>query len=221
MQVLPAVVTISAAFGTGGERVGREVAAALGLPFLDRAIPAAVAREVMVPFADVEYQESHLARGLTHWLDLFAPLGSAWLGVPDPMEPFSTEREYLRHTESVMRRAAEHGVVILGRGASVVLRAHPAALHVRLDGPPERRLARAMVEGGLGEREARRSQRETDLVRLHYVRHFCKVDIRDPLLYHLYLDATAMPPAAVVELIVTAARARRDTLGGESDRLLS
>jgi cytidylate kinase len=204
----PAVVTISAAHGTRGESVGRRVADSLGLPFLDRAIPAAVARELMAPLADVEYAERHLARGLSHWLDLFAPLGSAWLGVPEPLEPFHSELEYLNHTESVMRRAAQHGVVILGRGASVVLRDDPRALHVRLDGPPERRLALVMAESGMGESEARRSQRETDLVRRHYLRHFYRVDVASPHLYHLYLDATAIPESALADLVVTAARAR-------------
>lgn len=203
-----AVVTISAAYGTGGEAVGRGVADRLGLPFLDRAIPAAVAKELMAPLADVEYAERHLVRGLGHWLDLFAPLGSAWLGVPDPLEPFTSEWEYLNHTESVMRRAARHGVVILGRGAQVVLREARGALHVRLDGPAERRLALVMAERGLGEREARRAQRDTDLVRRHYLRHFYKVDVGSPRLYHLYLDATAIPGPTLVELITAAALAR-------------
>ncbi len=211
MSAPPAVVTISAAHGTGGEAVGRAVADGLGLPFLDRAIPAAVARELMAPLADVEYAERHLARGLSHWLDLFAPLGSAWLGVPDPLEPFASEWEYLNHTESVMRRAAQHGVVILGRGGSVVLRDDPRALHVRLDGPAERRLALAMAESGFGEREVKRSQRETDLVRRHYLRHFYKVDVASPRLYHLYLDATAIPRSTTVQLIVAAALARAGT----------
>ena len=82
MSAPPAVVTISAAYGTGGEAVGRAVAGGLGLPFLDRAIPAAVAKELMAPLTDVEYAERHLSRGLGHWLDRLVPLGSEWLGSP-------------------------------------------------------------------------------------------------------------------------------------------
>lgn len=107
-----------------------------------------------------------------------------------------------------MRRAAQQGVVILGRGGSVVLRDLPRALHVRLDGPAELRLALVMAGTGLGEREARRAQRETDLARQHYLRHFYNVDVASPHLYHLYLDATALPRPTLVELIVAAARAR-------------
>jgi hypothetical protein len=37
------VVTLSASFGAGGSVIGPRVAEELGLPFLDRAIPVAVA----------------------------------------------------------------------------------------------------------------------------------------------------------------------------------
>src|SRR3712207_7987721 len=36
------------------------------------------------------------------------------------------------------------GGVVLGRGGAMVLRERPDVLHVRLDGPPERRLASAV-----------------------------------------------------------------------------
>ena len=205
------VVTISATYGTGSEAIGRSVADALDLPFLDRAIPAAVAAELLAAFDDVAYLESHPAHGLGQWLTLFAPLGSAWLGVPEPQGPWRTEREYLDHTESVMRRAAGRGVVIMGRGASIVLRHHPGALHVRLDGPPERRLSQAMATGGLDPATAARAQRQTDSARRHYVRHFYHLDVAAQTLYHLSLDATALAPSTCVALIVRAARDRAES----------
>jgi hypothetical protein len=208
-QIQP-VITISSAYGTGGEQVGRTVAARLGLAFLDRAIPATVAKEVMASFEDIAYQESHPAHGLGEWIGFFSPLGSAWLGVPDPLEPWHSEREYIAHTESVMRRAAEHGVVILGRGASMVLGDLPGALHVRLDGPPKLRILQAVELGGVDQREAQRAQKETDSARRHYLQHFYKADIRDPALYHLWIDATALPLAACADLISRAAMARHE-----------
>ncbi|HUY55091.1 MAG TPA: cytidylate kinase-like family protein [Candidatus Nanopelagicaceae bacterium] len=204
------VVTISAAYGTGSEAIGRRVADALDLAFLDRAIPAAVAAELLTAFADVASLESHPAHGLGQWLTVFAPLGSAWLGVPEPQGPWQTESEYLDHTESVMRRAAGRGVVIMGRGASIVLRHHPGALHVRLDGPPERRLAQAIATGGLDPTAAAKAQRQTDSARRHYVRHFYHLDVTAPSLYHLYLDATAISPSTCAAVIVRAARDRAE-----------
>ena len=208
MAEIEPVVTISSSYGTLGEQLGRTVADRLGLPFLDRAIPATVAKEVMASFEEIAYQESHPVHGIGQWIGFFSPLGSAWLGVPDPLEPWRSEREYLDHTESVIRRAAEHGVVILGRGASIVLRNHPRALHVRLDAPPEERIRQAMERNGVGDREARRAQKETDSARRHYLQHFYRTDIRDPSLYHLWLDTTAIPLEACADLITRAALAR-------------
>ncbi len=215
----PAVVTISSVYGTRGEYVGREVAARLNLPFLDRAIPATVASEVMSSFAEISYREHHPVHGLSQWMSFFSPLGSAWLGIPEPLEPWRSEREYLDHTEAVMRRAAGRGVVILGRGAAVVLRDHPAALHVRLDGPPAKRLAQALSLGAGDEAQARRAQKETDSARRQYLQHFYRVDVREPSLYHLYLDATAIPTTSCVDLIVAAALARVEACGRQDGEM--
>jgi cytidylate kinase len=121
------------------------------------------------------------------------------------------ERSYLRVNEQIIRERALHGdVVILGRAAAVVLRDDPAALHVRLDGPPERRLEQAMRLKGVDRETAERQLRETDRAREAYVRQFYDVDARDPALYHLVMDSTALALDACVELIALAAEARAD-----------
>ena len=55
------VVTISATYGAGGSEIGPAVAAMLGLPFVDRAIPAGVARR---PSACTRATSSSKANGL-------------------------------------------------------------------------------------------------------------------------------------------------------------
>ena len=61
---------------------------------------------------------------------------------------------------------------------------------------------------GGGDRAAvERALDETDRAREAYVRHFYRADARDPALYHLTIDSTALPLDAVVELIVLAAEA--------------
>jgi shikimate kinase len=42
------IVTLSAPFGAGGSVIGPAVAERLGIPFVDRAIPAAVAHDLAV-----------------------------------------------------------------------------------------------------------------------------------------------------------------------------
>jgi cytidylate kinase len=101
--------------------------------------------------------------------------------------------------------------VILGRAAAIVLRDHPGALHVRLDGPLEARVQRAVGLEGVDEEQARKLAAETDRAREGYVKHFYKCDARDARHYHVVLDSTAFEFDTCAEIIVAAARARAVT----------
>jgi len=100
--------------------------------------------------------------------------------------------------------------VILGRAAAVVLADVPRALHVRLDGPRERRIEQARRLEAVDRETAERHMRETDRAREAYVRQFYDVDATAPSLYHLVLDSTALALDTCVELIAVAVAARDD-----------
>jgi cytidylate kinase len=210
------IVTLSASFGSGGSIIGPQVAEELGLPFLDRAIPVAVAEALAVPMTDVMAHDERRSSGLGR---LFANLARA-AAAPDtvfasaPMAANATlgdqpEQAFRDETERVLRQvAATEGGVILGRAAGMVLRDHPQALHVRLDGPLEARIHRAMSYEGLDEARARKLLVDTDRAREAYVKHFYKCDARDASHYHLVINSTVLDLPTCVEVIVTAARAR-------------
>ena len=202
------VVTISASYGAGGDQVGPAVAAHLGLVFHDRAIPAQVAGRLGVPLAEAEANDETVARGL--WR-IVASLGS----MPDPMGgvvPVTEqldERTFRLQTERVVREIADGpGGVVLGRAAALVLGDRPGTLHVRLDGPEERRLDAVMVRTGRPRDEVRRELRANDAAREGYVRQAYRVDPSSPRSYHLVIDSTALPLQTVVDIVVDAARAR-------------
>ncbi|NEK57499.1 cytidylate kinase-like family protein [Geodermatophilus sabuli] len=202
------VVTISASYGAGGADVGPAVAERLGLAFHDRAIPVEVAGRLGVSLAEAEANDERVARGL--WR-IVASLGA----MPDPvggvvpMAPQPDERAYRQQTERILHEIADGpGGVVLGRAAALVLRDRPDALHVRLDGPPEQRLAAAVARTGHSREEVRRDLAGNDAAREAYVRHFYRCDPAAAGNYHLVVDSTALPLEAVVDLVVTAARAR-------------
>ena len=60
-RVTAPVVTISAPYGTGGPIIGRMVAERFDVPFLDRAIPVAVAQTLAVSIDDAEAHDEHAA----------------------------------------------------------------------------------------------------------------------------------------------------------------
>ena len=202
------VVTFSAAYGAAGAEVAPAVAQRLGLPFHDRAIPAQVAGRLGVSVEEAEANDETVVRGL--WR-LVASLGT----MPDPVGgvlPTSSlpdARAYRQQTERVLAEICDgSGGVVLGRAGAMVLRDRPDVLHVRLDGPPERRLEAAVARSGRSREEVRRDMEANDRTREAYVRHFYRCDPSAARHYHLVIDSTALPVETVVELVVTAARAR-------------
>jgi hypothetical protein len=207
------VVTLSASYGAGGSQVGPRLADRLGVAFLDRVIPTTVAERLAVPLDDALAHDDAVRSVLERLLMRFAPAAQAFSGTATPPE-LVDERSFLKTTEEVIREHAAAGSgVILGRAAAVVLRDTPRALHVRLDGPAERRLAQAITLEGVDRETAARHMRETDRAREAYVQQFYGVDARDATLYHMVIDSTALALDACVELIALATAVRGDRVG--------
>ncbi|HEY2638128.1 MAG TPA: cytidylate kinase-like family protein [Solirubrobacteraceae bacterium] len=208
------VVTVSASFGAGGSRVAPVVAERLGVPFHDRAIPREVARRLAVPEEAAVEQEENPPRGVARWLSAMVSLGGGLPGgaVPPAPELLLDPVAYRRHADATLRGFAEGGGVLLGRAGAVALADWPGALHVRLDGPSAARLAAAKAWGRAEGENVESVMREADRAREGYVRHFYGRDARDPGLYHLVLDSTALGLGGAVQVIVAAAKARAAVL---------
>ncbi len=200
-------VTISASFGSRGELIGHGVADRLGLPFLDRAIPAAVAGRLHL---DEEVPGAFDERAPSFWQRLVASFSGLETGVPVPgrsVDDFAAPEEFRAATEAVLRDVASgDGAVILGRAGMVVLQERDDVLRVRLDGPVEARISQAVADG-LDEATARQLQRDLDGARERYVSYFYRARQQDARLYHLVIDATALPAEVCIEIVERAARA--------------
>lgn len=202
------VVTLSASYGAGGSEIGPAVAAALALPFVDRAIPASVARRLDVPMDEAERQDETVDTGLWRVISSMALVPDLAGVGPLAYHTFSDERAFREKTEEVLHEIAATGGVVLGRAAALVLADVPAALHVRLDGPQDARVAEVVRRTGRPEDEVRQALRSNDAARAAYVRHFYRGDPTQARHYHLVIDTTAIPWDTATDLVVTAARAR-------------
>ncbi len=204
------VVTISASFAAGGVEVGREVAARLDLPFVDRAIPRHVAAALGVRADQADAHDEQVRGAMMRALvnAIGAPVSFGTSGMQT--RPTDDETIYRAATEAVLTQlATERGGVILGRAGAAVLAERDDVLHVRLDAPREARAARAAALMGVGLEEAWRELRQTDHARSAYMHHFYGKDPGDPSLYHMVLDTAALSPPACVEAIVAAVRGGR------------
>jgi len=200
------LITVSASYGAGGSVVAPALADRLGLPFLQRVTTSE--GHVAEPgpcdeqLSTEEVKATPVHRLLAHFTQAM-PAGPT-------QSPPSTHHqdEHLRGygEAGIHRFLAGGGGVILGRAAAVVL-GKDRGFHVRLDGPPERRIAQGAEVGGISEEQARERLRAADKARTAYVRRLYRCDPADPALYHLVIDSTAMPLEVVIELILAGARA--------------
>lgn len=190
------VVTLAALYGAGGSVVGPRVAERLGVPFLDREIPDAVAKETGLSrdaVADVDEGPRTAMERLYSTLGRAAtPSGGAAGGSAERLDLH--ERRLRGYIEEFLVRFTTSGGVALGRGGMVVLRTVPWALHVHLGGAREARIEQGMRLEELDRETAEQRQKAEDRARIDYVRRAYGVDGEDPSLYHLMLDSTAAPP---------------------------
>ena len=205
---LPAVVTVAALYGAGGTIVGPRVAELLGVQFLDRAIPSAVAKRAGVPeTAVVEVDEAPQSR----WERLLRVLGRAAppSGASGQVERLDLEERRLQaEIEEFLADASSSGGVVLGRGGAVVLASVPGALHVYLGGARKDRVERVMELQGVDRETAAHRVKANDRARREYVKSTYGIDGDNPRLYHLMIDSVSAGVDVCVELIVAAARAR-------------
>ena len=205
----PPIVTLAALYGAAGSVIGPRVAEALGVPFLDREIAEAVAKQSGLPqatVADVDDVPRGTLERLAASLGRASTISGASGGSVEHLDV--QEGAVRRHVEEFLARASIGGGVAMGRGGMVVLRTVPWALHVYLGGPRDARIEQRMAIEGIDRATAEERQRVEDEGRISYVRRAYGVDGRDPVWYHLMLDSTAIDADTCVDLIVTAAQAR-------------
>jgi cytidylate kinase len=206
------LVTVSATYGAGGSVVGPALADRLGLPFLQR---VTTSEGHLTPPGPCDEQVSAEEAKATPVHRLLASFTQAMPAGPTHSPPSTQHQDHhLRgHGEAgIHSLVAAGGGVILGRAAAVVLGKN-RGYHVRLDGPPDRRVIQGAAIESIGEEEAQARMRAADKARIAYVRRLYRVDPADPALYHLVIDSTAVPLDTVIELVLSAARAHTAAMG--------
>lgn len=189
------LVTLAAEHGAGGDLVAPRVADGLGVPFLDRALPASLAAAI----SESEKQSSFVAR--------LARAGT--MTASGSVEHIDAAEGRTRaELDEFLIRASTEGGVILGRGGVVALADVPTALHVLLMGSHEARVERVAERESIDRAEADRRVRALDRARKEYMQRVYGVDAGDRALYHLVIDTLALGMEASVELVLAAGRAR-------------
>jgi cytidylate kinase len=205
------LVTISRQLGAGGSQVAEAVAEALAFRLVDRALVDSVAARAGVPREDVARLEERTPGFFERFLQAsVAELPDAFVpptGTLDELE----EAKLVRTTRALVRElAAEGQVVIVGRGAWAILAGAPAALHVRVVAPRERRVARLAERLRTDARTAQQLLARSDAERARYFQEYYGLDVNDPTHFDLIVNTARLGIAGAAAPIVARAR----TLGG-------
>jgi cytidylate kinase len=205
----PAVrlITVSAAYGAGGSVVGPALARRLGVPFMQRVTTTTgevagvrPCHERLVAEEAKNTPVHRLLASFTHSM----PVGPT----QSPLSARHQDDDLRCGAEAeIQQLVADGGGVILGRAAAVVL-GKDRGFHVRLDGPPARRVVQGATIEGVSREQAEAHMDAADKARTAYVRRLYRADPADGSLYHMVIDSTAIPLDTVIELILAAARAQ-------------
>jgi cytidylate kinase len=208
------VLTISASFGCGGSVITPMLAERFKLPFVDRLLTVDVteeaARELGIGEQAVARSKERLSEDekaaspgnrLFTYLARAASVGT----ITSPMVLVDSDDELREHAEeSLAGVSGGGGAVILGRAAAVILAGRPRAMHVRLDGPADRRIRAAAAIDGVPESITAEHQAQTDKARELWVKRLYRADPTDAKWYHLWIDATRFNNDDLIELISAA-----------------
>ena len=222
------VITINGPIGAGSIAVGQQVAQDLHLNYVDRMVFAEAARIIGSPVSNLIAKEQRVERFgdrvtalLGRVLERAAVSGDYDLGVgietlPETYHELAGESSsrvqrvndqmFIETTREVVRNLAQAGhVVIIGRGANVILGDTPGVLHIGMLAPMSKRVATIMEREHLDESHARAYLEDLEEARVKFFQKFFKVSPHEPTLYHMMLDMGHMSNDTAAQIIAHAA----------------
>ena len=226
-----AVITINGPVGCGSVTVGQLVAHELDINFVDRLIFTQAARLVGSPVGALIEKEQRVVRFKDRLGRLIQTVleraavagvsGEPYFGPGMEALPSETlaelagdagsnpthvdDKTFMDATTKVVQDHYRAGnVVIIGRGANVILADSPGVMHVGLVAPVEMRVETMMQREHLDRDEAEVYVRELDEAWQTFFRKYLKTSPTEPSLYHMILNMDKMDSAKAAEVIIHA-----------------
>jgi cytidylate kinase len=227
------VITVNGPIGTGGVEIGQMVAQMLNINYVDRMVFAEAAKLVKAPVGALIEKEQRvvpfrerLARFLQSVLERSAMSGvsgepyfgrgvemlpaesyTELAGDPASAAQRLNDKAFIDATSAVIRDLAKTGnVVIIGRGANLILADQPGVIHVGLLGPREARVQTLMNREHITRPAAEAEADQLEQARITFFRKFFKVQPNDPSLYHMMLNLGRVRFQTAAEIIVHATK---------------
>lgn len=192
------IITISREFGSGGRELGKRLAEALEIPYYDKEILYAIAKEGNF---NEDYVEEVLQRGLTP--NFMPTFGHTFSLGPNPV--MENELEIMSLQQKIIENIAQKGdCVIVGRTSGIILeKFRPMKIFVYAD--MGARLARCRLRGddvkALSDKELQKKIQKIDEGRARHQRLFSDKKWGQKENYHLCVNTTGVEIAALVPAV--------------------
>ncbi|MDR2174821.1 MAG: cytidylate kinase-like family protein [Synergistaceae bacterium] len=181
------VITISREFGSGGRKVGEQLAGELGIAFYDKSlIHLAVGKSGLDPLTIEKAEEEASNKFLFN----LAIGGYASAGVFAPLNVPLSDQVFFAQSKVIEEIAEQGSCVIIGRCANYVLRGHPCRVSVFVYGEMRDRVRRVAEEFGVTEAEAEARITRMDKGRANYHEHYTEQKWGSAKIYHLAVNTS-------------------------------
>ena len=200
------IITISRAFGSGGRTIGKEVARRLGIPYYDKELVDAVAKE------------SGFHADFIREAGEYAPVTNSFLFniamSPNPVamvNNMSMADQLFVYQSNVIRELADKGpCVMIGRCADYILRDHENCLHVFIHADMDFRAERIVRIYGETKQSPEKRLADKDNKRRVYYKHYTNRNWGEAQNYHVSLNSGLIGIEKCADIIVDIAEMYHD-----------
>ena len=194
-------ITISREYGSGGGEIATRIAERLGWKLIDHEVVVRVAQELGVTEAEAEAYDERTESTASRILATLQAIQPT-IPVAPPVLLTTDAQDYNEARRRVIEGAVAAGqVVIVGRGAQVLLAQRRDVLHVRVVAPLDKRISYVMQREGLDQSAARARIQLKDRDRARYLQVEHNKDSADPHLYDLVVNTSIFDLDSVVDLL--------------------
>ncbi len=194
-------------YGSGGSDVATAIARALGWSLVDNGVIDEVAARTGLTTLEVAAREERMPSLSERLVTAMA------MSTQEMLSPFAnaklppTEERLLAVTRHVIEQAASRGpVVIVGRGAHLMLGLRGDVLSVFCYAPREALIRRAMFRDALNQTQAAKRVDDTNRQRRDWVKSHWGREWEAPDTYHLCVNTDALGVDGTADLVVKAAQ---------------
>lgn len=199
------VIVIGREFGSGGRRIGKKVAARLGISYYDSELLSHAAESLgFSPDIFLRHDEKKPSTLRTIMQGMY--------GIADNFHPVSLggEKIYGEQRRIIKEICHNKSCVIVGRTADYILRKHPRLFSVFLHSPLEKRAESILKRGeAVSTKAAAEMAKIRDKERENYYNYFTgRGKWGKASNYHLSIDTSDMEEDSVADLIIKAFESR-------------